>query len=141
MFSSVISTPREIFYHFQYNTRGIYPKFHCYPRYYIYKLNDIQFVYRDISNSEFLSHSICAISLTDLLYVRHIHVIRVQTCRMLYINFCTWKFRGKIIHCFCRFAGNLKILTTREKCFAPFLSTINRWSYILKFLFSNRSHS
>ena len=26
--------PSEIYPHFQYNTRGIYPKFHCYPCYY-----------------------------------------------------------------------------------------------------------
>ena len=29
-----LASPREIYPHFQYNTRGIYPKFHCYPCYY-----------------------------------------------------------------------------------------------------------
>ena len=28
------ASPREIYPHFQYNTRDIYPKFHCYPCYY-----------------------------------------------------------------------------------------------------------
>ena len=28
------ASPCEIYPHFQYNTRGIYPKFHCYPCYY-----------------------------------------------------------------------------------------------------------
>ena len=29
-----LASPREIYPHFQYNTHGIYPKFHCYPCYY-----------------------------------------------------------------------------------------------------------